>query len=120
MHKTLLVIRREYLERVKTKSFVVSTVLLPAMMAALMILPSKMATMKTAGTKKVVVASADNDFAETVKAQMLKSKDTKYEVEIDNNVSSGEKTALQQKLEAAQIDGFLWATPEAVQSRQIS
>ena len=120
MHKTFLVLKREYLERVRTKSFLISTILLPALMAALMLLPSKMATMKSQGTRRVVVASADPVFAQSVQGQLLKSRDATYSVELDSNVSAEEQAALRGKLESGQIDGFLWGTPEALQSRQVS
>ena len=120
MHKTFLILKREYLERVKTKAFLVSTILLPAMMAALMLLPSKMATMKSGGIKRVVVASPDRAFAEAVETQLTKSKDPRYAVELDTHSGDAEKTALRARLEGGAIDGFLWATPEAIQSRNIS
>ena len=120
MHKTWLVLRREYLERVRTKSFLVSTFLLPALLAAAMLLPSKMATMKSGGTRRVVIASADAVFAQAVQAQLLKSKDATYKVELDANTSAAEESALRARLESGQIDGFLWGTPEALQSRKVS
>lgn len=120
MHKTWLVLKREYLERVRTKSFLVSTILFPTLIAALMLLPSKMATMKSGGTRRVVIASADTVFAQAVQAQLLKPKDATYKVEVDANTSAAEESALRARLEAGQIDGFLWGTPEALQSRQVS
>lgn len=120
MHKTWLVLKREYLERVRTKSFLVSTILFPTLIAALMLLPSKMATMKSGGTRRVVIASADTVFAQAVQAQLLKPKDATYKVEVDANTSAAEESALRARLESGQIDGFLWGTPEALQSRQVS
>lgn len=45
MNKIFLIIQREYLTRVKKKSFIVMTILGPILMAALMIVPVYMATM---------------------------------------------------------------------------
>ena len=42
--KLLAIVRREYLERVRSKSFVVATILGPVLMAALMVVPAIMAT----------------------------------------------------------------------------
>ena len=44
MHKILLIIKREYLTRVRKKSFVVMTILGPLLMAAIVIVPIYMAT----------------------------------------------------------------------------
>lgn len=45
MNKILLIIRREYMTRVKKRSFVVMTILGPLLMAAIMIVPIYLATM---------------------------------------------------------------------------
>jgi len=41
MRNTWLVARREYLERVHTKAFVISTILIPVLMACFTILPQR-------------------------------------------------------------------------------
>lgn len=45
MNKSLLILKREYLTRVKKKSFIIMTLLVPVMMAALTILPTYLAMM---------------------------------------------------------------------------
>ncbi len=44
LRNTWLIIRREYLERVRTRSFIVLTLLAPAIMTVLLLLPAKLAT----------------------------------------------------------------------------
>lgn len=51
MNKVLLITQREYLTRVKKKSFIVMTFLGPLLMAALMIVPIILATMQDVGKK---------------------------------------------------------------------
>lgn len=55
MHKILLIIRREYTTRVQKKSFIILTLLMPVMMAALMILPAYFATMDDEQVRTVAV-----------------------------------------------------------------
>ncbi len=47
MKKTFIIIKREYLTRVKKRSFIVMTILGPLLMAALMIVPYYMSTLET-------------------------------------------------------------------------
>ncbi len=54
MNKIFLVIQREYLSRVKKKSFIVMTILGPVLMAALFIVPVFLSQM-TEGVKKVEI-----------------------------------------------------------------
>lgn len=60
MNKTLLIIAREYLTRVKKKSFIILTLLGPLLMAALIIVPVYVATKSERDAKILVVD--DNDY----------------------------------------------------------
>lgn len=55
MNKILLILQREYLTRVKKKSFIVMTFLGPLLMAALMVVPVILASLQDVGKKKVAV-----------------------------------------------------------------
>jgi ABC-2 type transport system permease protein len=55
MNKSLLILRREYLTRVKKKSFIILTLLIPLMMAALTILPAYLATMDDKEERTIAV-----------------------------------------------------------------
>lgn len=61
-HKISLIIRREYLTRVRKKSFIIMTFLGPLLMAALMIVPVFLATMSDIGTRKIAVLDDTNWF----------------------------------------------------------
>lgn len=56
--KTALIIRREYLERVKKKSFVVTTILMPLLMLGLMLMPALI--MEFAGNEMRTVRVVDD------------------------------------------------------------
>ncbi len=60
MNNTLLIISREYLTRVKKKSFIIMTILGPILMAALIIVPVYLAS-KSQRAMKVMVVD-DNEF----------------------------------------------------------
>lgn len=55
MNNTGIIIRREYLERVNKKSFIITTLLVPLLMLALMVLPTVMMVMMPTETKTLVV-----------------------------------------------------------------
>lgn len=63
MNKTLLILQREYLIRVKKKSFIIMTFLGPLLMAALMVVPIILATIKDVGNKSVAVLDETGWFA---------------------------------------------------------
>src|SRR5271157_2379999 len=70
MRNTWLIIKREYLERVRTRSFVILTLLLPAIMTGVMVLPAKLATVGNRVQHLVVVTSTPQ-FGETVRQGLL-------------------------------------------------
>lgn len=55
MNNTSLIIKREYLERVNKKSFIVTTILVPVIMLLVMVLPSVLMIMMPTTTKTVAV-----------------------------------------------------------------
>ncbi len=62
MNKTLLILQREYLTRVKKPSFIIMTFLGPLLMAMLMIVPVFLATLSDSGIKKVAVLDETDWF----------------------------------------------------------
>lgn len=135
MRNTWLVIQREYLQRVRTRTFLVLTILAPAIVTALMILPMKFATMSD-GPEHLVIVTSNPQFGETVRQQLLAApvfdepegdsfegkKETKdlYKIDVDANPTDAERTTLRDKLSARSIDGYLWLTDDAIANHQIT
>ena len=72
MRNTWLIVKREYLARVRTRSFVVLTLLLPGIAAAAFIVPLKIATMKSGRrTPHLVVVTSVHQLGELVRSQLL-------------------------------------------------
>lgn len=55
MNKSFLILKREYITRVKKKSFIIMTLLVPLMMAALTILPAYLATLDDKEERTIAV-----------------------------------------------------------------
>jgi len=67
MHKIVLIIKREYLTRVKQKSFIIMTILGPLLMGALFVVPIWMATQEDEKTDVLVVDESllfNNSFSD--------------------------------------------------------
>jgi len=74
MNKIYLIIQREYLSRVRKKSFIIMTVLGPVLMAALILLPALIVTMGDNTEKIVAVINPTKQFDSVLKD----SKSVKY------------------------------------------
>ncbi|HEU5233421.1 MAG TPA: ABC transporter permease [Terriglobales bacterium] len=134
MHNTLLFARREYLETVRKKSFIVMTILLPAMMFGFTVLPSMIASKHSGEMQHIVIATSDAQFAKDIGDQFSKpdaentsrqgkasdSATRNFDFQVDTNVSAQEEEALTQKVNSHEIDGYLWAPPESLTARKFS
>lgn len=144
VHNVLLVAKREYIERVRTKAFIIMTLLTPALMIMWAVVPSMMITAKTNASRHIVVATGNAEFGAAIKNalekgsqdQGEKSDDEKrttksgkkrfnapdmsgyhYTVDTVTDMSDASQKALQAKIDDREIDGFLWLDDRAIQDR---
>lgn len=131
MRNTWLIIRREYLDKVRTKGFIISTLAMP-LLIGLAILPGRLITIKSGKAHRVVVVSADRDLAAQVKSQLeeLTKSDAgeessgqgvgKYEVETSSDLSDAERNLLKERIGRKEIDGYVWLGSQEIASRSIT
>jgi ABC-2 type transport system permease protein len=140
MHNIWLIARREYLERVRTRSFMIMTILTPLLMGGLTIGPGLLAERMSHHSKRLVVVASDQQMGETIRGQLLhadkQSRDTaeasrkaslkrtsaqepELTVDIDTGDSAQHRAELTQRVESKDIDGVIWATDDALKSRNI-
>jgi ABC-2 type transport system permease protein len=117
MHKILVVIRREFIERVRTKWFIVGTVLGPLFMFAGIALPMLMAE-KGARTRTVVVLDATtSDFGGRITSLLAQTGSVKPTLQ-PTELTQMEHAAAQLagEVDAKHIDGFLLVTDSTVET----
>jgi ABC-2 type transport system permease protein len=132
MRKILLILQREYIVRVRTKAFIIFTVLMPLFVGGMVVLPTRLA-MKSSGVKHVVIVSADAELANSIKTELASShmsdddNDTPHtkggkRAEFDVSVETAPSEALRQQLitrvREGRIDAFAWLEPDAASSRR--
>ena len=121
MHNVGLIIRREYVERIRSKMFLIVTLLMPALMAGSILIPAKLAEMKS-GARHIVVVAANADLAAAVTQELLapppagSSEDSPEEaaskdefvVQVSTTPTAELRDSLRQQVSGGTIDGFLW------------
>ena len=70
MHEALLIARREYLERIRSKAFRISTVLIPMAFGVIFGIGALSGKL-SGGAKHIVVASNDPVLAESERAELM-------------------------------------------------
>ncbi len=134
MHNTFIIARREYLERVRSRSFVIMTLFIPLLMFGVTVVPTMLANRGTNQTKHVVVVAADRDTAEMIRSGIEEKQDEKtqeavaarrrrkpthFTVDVSTDTSDSARAALTEKVKNKSLDGFLWATPDAIKARKL-
>ncbi len=76
MRKFLAVVKREYIQRVRTKFFVVATVLGPLLMAGFTIVPAMMLGIKSGGPTRLAVVDQTGKMYERVAKELTSGKRT--------------------------------------------
>lgn len=139
MHKIFIIARREYLERVRTRSFIVMTLLIPVFMYAVLVLPSAMMMRGSGGTKHLVVVASQTRTAELIRSQLEQLSDKQISqpsgrpgisaregprigtltVDVDTDTSKTEREALTEKVNQKLLNGVIFATDEALAAKKV-
>ncbi|HEX9255523.1 MAG TPA: ABC transporter permease, partial [Candidatus Angelobacter sp.] len=136
MHNIFIIAKREYLERVRTRAFVIMTFLIPGLMIGVSVVPTMLANRGSNETKHMVVVAADRDTAEQIRSRIEQDEDkasqhegksettrklppAHYTVEVSTNATDAERASLTEKVKSKQLDAFLWATPPAIADKKL-
>ena len=117
MHKVWAVIRREFVERVRSKWFLVSTILGPVFMIAVTVLPSLLATRSGRVNHIVLVDEGSDSFAQRLKTQLAGS--GRFTVELlESGVDrdTAVRDSLTTEVRAEALDGFLTVSTATLES----
>jgi ABC-2 type transport system permease protein len=133
-----LVAKREYLERVKTKAFLLITLLTPVLIFIFGVGPSFIMMSKTSGVKRLVVVAEDAATAASVKetletlpdapkdqkgkgaqSRSLDLSGLRFQAETSTDLSDSNRAALQSRIDKKEIDGFLWLDGVSIASHSI-
>jgi ABC-2 type transport system permease protein len=106
MNKISIIIKREYLTRVRKKSFIIMTILAPVLMAALMVVPTLLMLNGDKDFKKIAVIEDGSDLFKNV---IPDTKDADY-IYLENTSVEDLKTTF----EEAGYYGILWISPEII------
>ncbi len=112
MHNVWLIARREYLERIRTKSFLVMTIIIPLLMGGA-IIGSSIIKNRTRSNSHIAVVSTDLQVATDLQSELQDGKHSQMRVDVISPPDSATRRVLDAELENKQLDGYLWITPGA-------
>jgi ABC-2 type transport system permease protein len=110
MRNIFLIARREYLERVRTKGFMIATILIPLLMGG-GIAASILIAKHSKSSSHIVIVSTDLALANDVQDQLNRDTEGSMLLNVIAPPSPNTLPALKKDLKAKDIDGYLWITP---------
>jgi len=106
MNKISIIIRREYLTRVRKKSFIIMTLLTPLLMAMIFVVPALVMSNEDKDFKKIAVIEDGSDL---FKGVIPNTKDAEFEYITDRNVND-----LKNSFEQEGYYGILFISPQVI------
>jgi ABC-2 type transport system permease protein len=106
MRNILLVAKREYLEQIRARAFLMSTIGLPAIFAIVLGI-AYMASLGLGSKKHLVITSDNAVLADEIRAQLIGDKDRKVTVDVLPSSDPATKSSLLAGLQDKSIDGIL-------------
>ncbi|QMV20369.1 ABC transporter permease [Granulicella sp. 5B5] len=106
MHNVMLIAKREYTERIRTKAFIISTVLIPALMGGGIFGIAAIAS-KSKTTAHIAIVASQPQPAQDLKKSLEHGDDTSMTVDL---LPPGSTAALDQQIANKQLDGYLVIT----------
>jgi ABC-2 type transport system permease protein len=123
MIRVWLIARREYLERIRTRGFIITTVMIPLIMAGF-IFGSIFLGSKASFVTEIAVVSSDTQLALDLQSELQQGQGgslaqpsldpRKPRIIVDAMaVAPDTKAVLDQEIDSDDLDGYLWITPAA-------
>jgi ABC-2 type transport system permease protein len=132
MHNAWLVVQREYVERIRSKAFIIMTLLMPVFMASTILIPALLSNMKSGVTRHIVLVASNQEIAQAISQQLTtppkidisdksakKAEAPRFAVEISTNTTDAERDRLRADVSDGRIDGFLWLTDSDLANRKV-
>ena len=124
--KVWIVAKREYLERVRTRSFLLSTFVTPVLMGTFLVLPTLISTSTARGIvrdserpARIAIASDNRPLAELARGELMRQKGTQYEPSVVSPATPAVRDQLDRKLNASDLEGYVWVDSAAIASRHV-
>ena len=110
MHNIWLIAKREYTERVRTRGFMIATILIPLLMSA-GIAGTILIAKHSKSNSHIAVVSNDVKLATDIQDELEHGKDSEMQVDVISPPSEQTRGNLDAAVRSKDLDGYLWINP---------
>jgi ABC-2 type transport system permease protein len=120
MHNVWLIARREYVERIRTRGFLITTVMIPLIMGLFIFSGAYLGSKSEFGARIAIVSSdtrlaldLQTELQQTQKTNPRSARQPRFLIDVINLAppsAQATRARLDQELDSGNLDGFLWIT----------
>ncbi len=110
MHNVWLIARREYLERVRTRGFLIATILIPLLMTG-GIIGSVLLAKHAKSSSHIAVVSTDTKLATDLQNELEHGSESEMTIDVISPPSAATRARLEKAVHDKDLDGYLWISP---------
>lgn len=115
MSRVLAVARRELLERLRSKAFLIGTLLGPVILGALMVVPSLVMSRQRGKPLRVAVLDASGSLRAEVERALASRRDEAGRPRFEVREGEASRERLEADVKEGQLDGFLYLPEDALE-----
>lgn len=123
MSETMVIIKREFVERVRSRSFVLSTVLFPLLIMASWAVPLLIGSGGSVHRRMVIVDNAPAGLGAKIEADLLAKQEAKdaptFEVERISTPFATVQAQLTDRVKREEIDGYLYLPADVLERNEV-
>jgi ABC-2 type transport system permease protein len=105
---TWIICKHECLKRIRTRSFLITTFLMPGFLTLIIGIPAMLGARANRNNQRITLACSRTDLAEAIRERLLSNGKDTYRVTLDEDVSPEEHQRLLHDLNGGRIDGIVW------------
>ena len=114
LRNTWIICKHECFKRIRTRSFLITTFLMPGFLAFIIGIPAVLGARANRDNQRIVLSCARADLAALIRERLLGNSTDTYHVTIDPDVSDAEHQRLESDLEANRLDGIIWIDADSL------
>ncbi len=114
LRNTWIICKHECFKRIRTRSFLITTFLMPGFLAFIIGIPAVLGARANRDNQRIVLSCARADLAALIRERLLSNTTGTYHVTIDLDVSDAEHQRLESDLDANRVDGIIWIDADSM------
>jgi ABC-2 type transport system permease protein len=111
LHNIWLIAKREYIERIRAKSFIIMTVLIPALMGGLTIAMNFATGSSAKSDVKIAIVTEDSKFGHDLQSELALHKHPSITADVISPPGADTRAVLERQFKSNRLDAYLWVAP---------